>query len=412
MCIKNEKLIFCTCSEKEDKTSDHYVKDIYYTWLLTSYIGYRKSRIRGKILMPSKDLGQGLTLTRILNMLNSDLSYFDFDYHPKELDCLHIDNGLKHPYYQYFSVIYKNNLWQQGRNPAFVSITKTIAQGRILREVSEPKKTNSWLVSQEKLSVSQLFDNLLSDNNDEEQRQFITALANRFPKASFQKALYLCNVNSIKDKISGFRLMAELYESEYNLEQIKSFLFDKLSSENEKEILEILLFALTSNLNVLGDKEIKSLLSLKERSDSFKLRLMDVFSGFNHPLVVDYFIEICRDNNWEVKEEAIMNLSHEYDWDTPEIRKVLWENAENQHKVLRQYAIYGLANRKDNKIKSILEKELQSIDNNDALILEAIEELGDLNMIPLLESKLEKIDKNKHLSKLLLKTIQRMKTNA
>lgn len=140
MCSNNEKLTFCTCSEKEDKASDNCDSEIHYTWRLTSYVGYKESRIRGKILMPSKDLGNGLTLSRILELLNSNFSYFDFDYHPKELDCLHIDNNLKHPFYQYFSVIYKNNLWQQGSNPAFVSLTKTIAQGSISKEVTEPKK--------------------------------------------------------------------------------------------------------------------------------------------------------------------------------------------------------------------------------------------------------------------------------
>jgi hypothetical protein len=114
-----------------------------------------------------------------------------------------------------------------------------------------------------------------------------------------------------------------------------------------------------------------------------------------------------------VKQKAIINLSYENDLDTPQIRKVLWENVENQNKKVRQYSIYGLALRKDNNIKSILEKELQYIDNDDSLILEAIEELGDKKMKPLLESKLEQLDSdNKYLSKLLIDTIENIKTNA
>jgi hypothetical protein len=407
MCINNEKLTFCTCSEKEVKASDNYDSEIYYTWLLTSYIGYKKSRIRGKLLMPSNDLEKGLTVSRILEMLNSNLNYFDFNYHPKELDCLHIDNNLKHPFYQYFSVIYKNNLWQRGSNPAFVSLTKTIAQGRISKEVTEPEKTSNWLVSQEKLSVNQLFDKLLSEKNIKEQWRFITALVNRFPKESFQKAYNLCNTNSKTDKISGFRLMSKLYESEYNLEQIKSFLFKRVESENDKEIIETLIFSLTSNLSLLRDEEIKSLLSLKERGDNFKVVLMDELISYNHKLVIDFFLELCIDTNLGVKQKAIMNLSYEDDLDTPKIRKVLWENVENQNKKVRQYSIYGLALRKDNNIKSILEKELQYIDNDGSLILEAIEELGDKKMKPLLESKLEQLNSdNKYLSKLLIDTIE------
>ncbi len=406
MCINNEKLTFCTCSEKEVKASDNFDSEIYYTWLLTSYIGYKESRIRGKILMPSKDLGKGLTLDRILEILNSDLSYFDFDYHPKELDCFRIKNNLKYPFHQYFSVIYKNNLWQQGSNPAFVSLTKTIAQGRISREVTESKKTRNWLVSQEKLSIIQLFDKLLSEKDVTEQWQFITALANRFPKESFQKAINLCNANSKTEKIYGFRLMSQLYESEYNLKQIKSFLFKRVESENDKEIIETLIFSLTSNLSLLKDDEIKSLLSLKERGDNFKVVLMDELINYNHKLVIDFFVELCRDTNLGVKQKAIMNLSYEDDLDTPKVRKVLWENVENQNKKVRQYSIYGLALRKDNNIKSILEKELKYIDNDSSLILEAIEELGNKRMKPLLESKLEQLNNNKYLSKLLIDTIE------
>lgn len=386
MCINNEKLTFCTCSEKEAKATDNYDSEIYYTWLLTSYVGYKESRVRGKILMPSEDLGKGLTLSRILEMLNSNLSYFDFDYHPKELDCLRIDNNLKHPFYQYFSVIYKNNLWQKGSNPAFVSLTKTIAQGRISREVIEPEKTSSWLVSQDKLSANQLFDKLLSEKNIKEQWRFITALVNRFPKESFQKAYNLCKANSKTNKIYGFRLMFKLYESEYNLEQIKSFLFKRVESENDKEIIETLIFTLTSNPSLLRDEEIKSLLSLKERGNQLKIILMDELISYNHKLVIDFFVELCRDTNLGVKQKAIMNLSYEEKLDTPKIRKALWENVESQNKNLRQYSIYGLALRKDNNIKSILEKELQYIDNDDSLILDAIEELGDEKMKPLLES--------------------------
>ena len=409
MCINSEKLTFCTCSEKQVKSSDNYESEIYYTWLLTSFIGYKKSKLIGKILMPSKDLGKGLTLHRILEMLNANLSYFDFDYHPKELDSFQIRNNLKHPFYEYFSVIYKDGFWQEGNNLAFVSLTKTIAEGKILKEVTEPEKTSNWIVSQNKLSMSQLFDKLLSEKDITNQWRFINALVNRFPKESFQKAYSLCRSNSKTDKIYGFRLMFKLYESEYNLEQIKSFLLKKIASENDKEILEILIFSLKSNLSLLKDEEIKSLLSLKERSDYFKIVLADELINYNHELIIDFFVELCRDKNLGVKQKAIINLSYKNDFNTPKVRKVLWENVENQNKEVKQHSIYGLALRKDHKIRSVLEKELQHLHNENSLILDAIEELGDKKMKPLLKSKLEQLnDDDKYLSELLIEVIESM----
>jgi len=412
MCINNEKLTFCTCSETQVKSSENYDSEIYFTWILTSYIGRKQSRIRGKMLMPSKDLGEGLTLNRILEMLNSGLSYFDFDYHPKELDCFHLSNNLEHTFYQYFSVIYKNNFWQEGRNQAFVSLTKTIAEGRILRGVAESEKTSNWLVSRDKLTVNELFDKLLSKKNNKEQRLFINALVNRFPNESYDKALYLCNLNPKIDKILGFELIGALYDSEHNFEQIKSFLFEKLKTENDKEILVKIVRSLTLKLDLLSDAEIANLISVKEKGNDLKIVLIDELKGCNHKNIIDFFIELGRDTNWGVKQKMIIDLSYEEDIDTPEIRKVLWENVENQNRKVRLHSIYGLAMRKDNNIKAILEKELQFITYDDSLILRAIKEIGDLNMIPSLELKLKKVSTNDDFARSIMSTIIRMKANA
>jgi len=373
MCVNNEYLTFCTCSERDPKASDYYDTEIYYTWLLTRYIGRRESSRRGKILKPSEDLGKGLTLPTILGQLNSNSIYFDFDYHPNDLDCLSISNNLKHPFYEYFSLIYKNDIWQEGSNPAFVSSTKTIAHGKISRKVDEPEKTRKWLVSRDKLSLNQLFDKLLNEKNIQEQWRFITALVNRFPQESFDKALDLSQSNSKTHKIHGFRLMQELYESEYKLDQVKSFLFEKVESESDKEIIEILIYSLTSNPSLLRGEQIISLLSIKERGDNFKILLLDELLPYNHKLVIDFLLELCRDNNLGVQQKAIMELSCNDVLDSPKIRKELWLHVESKNKKISQYCIFGLALRRDYDIKPILEKEFQYIDNAGSLILKAIE---------------------------------------
>ncbi|CAM1370778.1 hypothetical protein [Tenacibaculum xiamenense] len=409
MCIENEKLTFCTCAKKKIKSSNNYDGDIYYWWKLTSYLGSKRTTLIGKVLKPSKDLGNGLNLKRVLTMLNSNESYFDFDYQPQESDCLSFSNGLEHPQYEYFRVIYKNKKWQEGGHPIFSSVIKTIAQGKIYREVSVPIKTCNWLISQKRLSEKELFLKLYSLENFNKQKKFITALVKRFPKDTYQRALNLCDSDSRLDKILGFRLIAELHSSRYNFAQIRQFLFDKVDSILDKEILKIIIFTLTSDLNLLNNKEIKSLLSLKKKGNDFKLILMDEFIHLDHSSVTSFFIELCRDKNWEVKENAVINLSYAKHWNTSKINEILWENLKS--KKLNQHAVYGLACRKNQNIKPILVKKLQIIDHNDSLILEAIEKLGDSSMIPLLESKLKTVSPNKYLSELLLETIQELKMN-
>ena len=64
---------------------------------------------------------------------------FDFEYAPQEKDCFKLNNGLKHPHFEYFSLIFKEGKWQQGSNPGFGrTITENIASGRVqLQEEQE-----------------------------------------------------------------------------------------------------------------------------------------------------------------------------------------------------------------------------------------------------------------------------------
>lgn len=412
MCIKNTKLTFCSCTTEDNNIIPNDKNEIYYTWILTSYLGSKQTSLRGKILMPTNDLGNGLDLNNTIEMLNSGLNYFDFNYHPKENDCLHINNGCDYPEYQYFSVIFKNNTWQKGRNPVFTSITKTIAKGKISKETSQPTKGYKWLISKKQLSLSELLDKISSKDHFNQQHTIISELVKRFPKDSFNKAEDLCKSNSKTNKILGFRLLMQLYRSKYNTKALQPILFDKLRTEDDTEILKILIATLSINITSFSNEDIECLIALKAKDESIKPILMDVFINANHPSVIDFFIESCRDPNWKVKEYALIKLSHTKKWDSTEIRQVLWENVENQHIKLKHHSIYGLACRKDSNIKLLLEKELHNIDKNGTLILEAIEEFEDFTMVPLLESKLEQIQNtNKYVAKLLLQTIQKIKLN-
>lgn len=103
-----------------------------YTWLPTRFGGSEQTLIRGKIVAPTDDLGNGIHMGRILEQFNTMLN-FDFDYLPEERDCskIHVPHATER--IRYPSVIYRNGVWQKGANPAFTGRTEKIAEGKNYR---------------------------------------------------------------------------------------------------------------------------------------------------------------------------------------------------------------------------------------------------------------------------------------
>jgi hypothetical protein len=126
MCIANNELKFCTCVEG----NIYEVKNVYI-WTLARYIGSKESRIRGKIMKPSKDFENGITADKIISKLNAG-NIFDFDYTPQERDTLYISFNAQHrAEYKYFSLIFRDKTWQEGTNPIFTSINNKIAESEV-----------------------------------------------------------------------------------------------------------------------------------------------------------------------------------------------------------------------------------------------------------------------------------------
>lgn len=129
MCLNNDTFKFCTCIDSETKKEESvFLKG--YTWTLTRLVGLKKSLIRGKIVLPEKDLGSGLTVENMLRQLEND-QVFDFDYSPSENDCLEISAPMAEHKIRYFKLLYKDGGWTEGSNPAFISITSQVAEGKI-----------------------------------------------------------------------------------------------------------------------------------------------------------------------------------------------------------------------------------------------------------------------------------------
>ncbi len=128
MCEITKKIIFCSCQE----TSNNQELVGKYQWTLERYIGSKETRARGRI-MRSSDLDDEFKIKDVILEMN-ERNCFDFDYIHKERDCFEINNGHESPNYKYFSLIYRDGKWKEGRNPAFgATITENIAKGKVKR---------------------------------------------------------------------------------------------------------------------------------------------------------------------------------------------------------------------------------------------------------------------------------------
>ncbi|MBB4804934.1 hypothetical protein HNP38_000206 [Chryseobacterium defluvii] len=133
MCTFNNEIKFCTCVEEDI----YEIKDIYI-WSLNRYVGKRETNRRGKIMIPVNDFENGISTESIILKLNTG-NIFDFEYIPEERDTLYISfNAKNNEEYKYFKLIFRDKCWQEGSNPAFVSINKNIAKGEIIIEKQTP----------------------------------------------------------------------------------------------------------------------------------------------------------------------------------------------------------------------------------------------------------------------------------
>ncbi|MBC8756690.1 hypothetical protein H2O64_18600 [Kordia sp. YSTF-M3] len=412
ICIENNRLIFCSCVDEEENPEKDKLVD-YYTWYLTKYLGSRESSIRGKIMMPKKDLGNGINLKNILHQLNSEINCFDFEYAPSEGDCLQVEIPHAIERFRYFKVLFINNKWKQGSNPVFASVTEEIASGRIKRSISKdlnPSQTTVWVTSA-KNSIETLFDKLFTDSSEETHWNYITELVQREPQICLHKAASLVSSNVLKEKIIGIKLFIKLYYSKYDTERILKILFHLLKSEQENEIISLLISVMDIDNKNLTDNQIDLLCTFKNHNANIKFSLMNAFSELATEKTIDVYIELSNDKNIGIKQTAIYNLAEVIETDTDEIRKALWDKVLDTDQKTRSYAILGLAKRKDEKIKDFLIHKLESIDHSGTLILEAIETLNDKSLIPFIENQIEKHKVYaSHLHKWLLETLDTLKS--
>lgn len=412
MCQAKEHFIFCSCVDKKKDISKG-TRNHYYSWRLMKYIGSKKTRIMGKIKIPHKALGNGVSIDAICQQLNSNFQSFDFEYTPSERDSLHIK--VSHPFedFKYFTLIFKDNVWQSGSNPVFTSITEKIASGRFKKQTIEKQyisKQNDYLKA-EADDLETIFSQIITNKSTYQSWKRLQRKIQQEPHFFLPKVAKLYQSKIQEKRLTASFILILLYYYNFKAQQVKKMLYDLLQTEHVEEIISLVIRAFSIRKEGLSEEYINLIYNFKFCENDVKHSIMFAFAGLKHEKVVDVFIEFSNDSNSEIRKTALFNLRQINKLtNTNKIKNVFQKRVGDTYQPARLEAILGLAELKDENSANYILKELETLNTQSALLLDAIAILGDTDFIPHLESQIEKHkNSDTRLSKLIQQTIEYLK---
>lgn len=255
-------------------------------------------------------------------------------------------------------------------------------------------------------SNEKIFSRLLKNKSRENYWKYISELRKRKTEDIFDNAIELTKSEISKEKIIGINILAQFGYPRLHLKEVLNTLFKLLQTEIDKNILSSLLYGIGHNNEKLTDKQIEIICTYQNHK-SVSVRHSLVFSllGIEKTEAINTLIKLSKDKDSDVRDWATFGLGTQIELDNELIREALWNRINDNDE-----AIFGLAKRKDKRIKDILKTELENLDKFGSLILESIEEFNDKDFINLIEKQ---IIKNKEIKKVneecLEKTLKKLK---
>ena len=129
ICLDNNEPIHHNKKTRRNKYKSDQIESVEYVWCLLRFIEKTNSREMGRVIMPSSNIGEGLTEDFVLNKLNES-NCFDFDYLPRENDSLSLQ--IKGRFDIYLAYTFENGKWIIGTNyDAFNDVLENIGEGKL-----------------------------------------------------------------------------------------------------------------------------------------------------------------------------------------------------------------------------------------------------------------------------------------
>jgi len=227
----------------------------------------------------------------------------------------------------------------------------------------------------------------------------ISELRSRASKELFEKCVELTKSQNDKERMIGIDLLAQLSDKNRIRpfsKKVIGIYINLLKKENNPINLMSILYGIGHNSeNITKNTHIELICTFKNhQEDCVREGVTFALNGIDNENAIETLIFLSEDRRTYIRNWATFGIGTQLEIDNSDIRKCLWKRVYDKHQDTKLEAIYGLAKRKDKDIKTIIVKELQNYEFG-TLLFDAIEELNDKTLLPILELHLQKSEKDK-----------------
>lgn len=255
-----------------------------------------------------------------------------------------------------------------------------------------PAGRNNW-------TDEKLFDRLLTNTSERMYWDNISELRKRANSDVFQKCKALITSPDPKFRKIAIDIVAQLgiTPRPFIHESIKLF-FDTLETETDNDVIAALLWAISHNNDKLSALQIEKICTFKNTPEIFiKDALVSALLGVDNPLAIATLIHLSEDKSANVRNWSVFGIGSMIASDTISIRKALWNRVNDKNEDTRFEAITGLANRKDERVISLIHRELLRGDYQ-GLLFDAIIALGEKQFLPILKEEFDRHKTNEKIN--------------
>lgn len=250
-------------------------------------------------------------------------------------------------------------------------------------------------MSKDNLTYERLFDLLQNECSEEEYWGFISKLRKLPCNEVYEKAIEFIESNNKKDKIIGIDVLQQLgFNPRFKQEQTVKLHFELLEEHKTDDVTKSLLYGIGHNNENLSQLQIDKITQFDGLDDDeINQAHISALLGIDNIKAVRKLIQFTDSKNSDIRNWSTFGIGTQVEIDNEEIRDALWKRVNDSNFETKSEAIYGLAKRKDNRVKNIIMSELKS-DNYGTLILEATALLKDTELAVQLKKNLKTANKD------------------
>jgi len=253
-------------------------------------------------------------------------------------------------------------------------------------------------MSRNKWTDEKLFFRLINNKSDKTYWDNIRELRSRANENIFKSCIKLTKSSNPKERIIAIDILAQLGLTPRPFyKETKKVFFAFLKKENNLKVLFSTLYAIGHNNDKLTPQDVTLICSFqKNKDDGIRESLVSALLSVDNKIAIETLINLTNDKVSHIRDWATFGIGTQIARDNKVIREALWQRVNDKNQETKLEAIVGLAKRKDNRVKEIIERELMNGEYG-TLLFEAIEDLKYKGFIPLLKKNLKKAKVDKGL---------------